>query len=181
MLGVASLDQLLGLFRGQGVRTAYVKLLSPKQDNEKNQIYLGGGLDGVTNLFPARIEVRSASASVSKRKSAAGKPKLEAQIDFAWLGGNGARYNAPKTRIIDYFQYPEVRMSGFLAGCEGGPDALRRRMLGEFAQHRAKPVSVTDALNRGRHAVCRERIDRRRTRTCAGRRTQRCFCGPFSR
>ena len=46
---------------------AYVKLLSSKLDNEKNQIYLGGGLDGVTNLFPARIEVRSASESTAKR------------------------------------------------------------------------------------------------------------------
>lgn len=134
MPGIASIDQLQALLRRQGVRTAYVKHLSTKQDNEKNQIYLGGGLDGVTNLFPATIEVRSASASISKRKSAAGKPKLEAWIDFAWLGGNGARYDAPNTRIIDYFQYPEVRMSGFLVGCEEGPEALRRRMLADFGR-----------------------------------------------
>lgn len=134
MPSIATLAQLQNLLRGQGVRTAYVKLLSTKQDNDKNQIYLGGGLDGVTNLFPATIEVRSASGSTAKRKSAVGKPKLEARVDFAWLGANGARYNAPNTRIIDYFQYPEVRMSGFLNGCEAGPDALRRRLLGEFGQ-----------------------------------------------
>jgi MvaI/BcnI restriction endonuclease family len=134
MPGIATLSQLQTLLRGQGVRTAYVKLLSPRQDNEKNQIYLGGGLDGVTNLFPATIEVRSASASTAKRKSSAGKPKLEARIDFAWLGGNGDRCDAPNTRIIDYFQYPEVRMSGFLSGCKGGPDALRRRMLDKFGR-----------------------------------------------
>lgn len=134
MSGIATLAQLQILLRGQGVRTAYVKLLSPKQDNDKNQIYLGGGLDGVTNLFPATIEVRSASASTAKRKSAVGKPKLEARVDFAWLGGNGTRYDAPNTKIIDYFQYPEVRMSGFLNGCEAGPDALRRRMLGDFGR-----------------------------------------------
>jgi hypothetical protein len=132
--GIASLEQLQFVLRGQGVRTAWVKLLSPKQDNEKNQIYLGGGLDGVTNLFPARIEVRSASESTAKRKSAAGKPKLEAQLDFAWLGENGERHDAPNTRIIDYFQYPEVRMSGFLAGCAAGPDALRRRLLPGFGR-----------------------------------------------
>jgi hypothetical protein len=132
--GIATLAQLQSLFRRQGVRTAYVKHLSPKQDNDKNQIYLGAGLDGVTNLFPAMIEVRSASTSLTKRNSAAGKPKLEAQIDFAWLGRNGVRYDAPSTRIIDYFQYPEVRMSGFLKGCVNGPDALRRRMLGEFGK-----------------------------------------------
>lgn len=134
MPGIATLAQLQSILRGQGIRTAYVKLLSPKQDNDKNQIYLGAGLDGVTNLFPATIEVRSASSSTAKRKSAVGKPKLEAKIEFAWLGGNGARYDAPNTRIIDYFQYPEVRMSGFLNGCEAGPDALRRRLLGEFGR-----------------------------------------------
>ncbi|MEO7247169.1 MAG: MvaI/BcnI family restriction endonuclease [Novosphingobium sp.] len=134
MPGIATLDQLQTLLRGQGVRTAYVKHLSPKQDNDKNQIYLGGGLDGVTNLFPARIEVRSASASLAKRKSSAGRPKLEACIDFAWLDADGTRHDAPNTRIIDYFQYPEVRMSGFLMGCEAGPDALRRRLLGAFGK-----------------------------------------------
>lgn len=134
MAGITTIGQLQSLLRQQGVRTAYVKLLSPKQDNEKNQIYLGGGLDGVTNLFPATIEVRSTSESLAKRKSAAGKPKLEARLDFAWLGGNGARYDASHTRIIDYFQYPEVRMSGFLKGCPDGPDALRRRLLDQFGR-----------------------------------------------
>lgn len=134
MPGIASIEQLQTLLRGHGVRTAYVKHLSPRQDNDKNQIYLGGGLDGVTNLFPARIEVRSASASIAKRKSSAGKPKLEALLDYAWLGDDGSRHPAPNTRIIDYFQYPEVRMSGFLTDCERGPDALRRRLLAEFGR-----------------------------------------------
>lgn len=134
MPGIASLEQLLALLRAEGVRTAYVKHLAPRQDNQKNQIYLGGGLDGVTNIFPGRIEVRSASESRAKRNSSEGRPKLEALIDFAWLGGNGVRYDAPNTRIIDYFQYPEVRMSGFLHGCPEGPDALRREKLAEFGR-----------------------------------------------
>ena len=95
MPGIATIEQLQSLLRGQGVRTAWVKHLSPRQDNEKNQIYLGGGLDGVTNLFPATIDVRSASESLTKRKSAAGKPKLEARLDFAWLGADGTRHDAP--------------------------------------------------------------------------------------
>lgn len=133
-MGIASIDELRGLLAGQGVRTAWVKFLSKKQDNEKNQIYLGGGLDGVTNLFPATIHARSASESTAKRGAKPGKPKLEARLDFAWLGANGARYDAPGTRIIDYFQYPEVRMSGFLAGCEFAPDALRRDLQAGYGQ-----------------------------------------------
>ena len=134
MVGITSLDELRGRLGAHGVRTAYVKWLAPRQDNEKNQILLASSLDGVTNLFPARIEVRSASTSQRKRHSAAGQPKLEAQLDFAWLGDDGRRWPAPNTRLIEYFQYPEVRMSGFLQGCLRGPDALRRARLADFGQ-----------------------------------------------
>lgn len=83
MAGIATLADLRKLLGAEGVRTAYVKKLSPKQDNEKNQIYLCGGLNGVTNLFPATIHTRSASESVAKRAANPGKPKLEARLDFA--------------------------------------------------------------------------------------------------
>lgn len=39
----------------------YVKFLSAKHDNDKNQIYLRGALDGVTILFPAMIGSSSQS------------------------------------------------------------------------------------------------------------------------
>lgn len=131
---VSTISELRGLFGAHGVSTIYVKHLSPRQDNEKNQIYLGGGLDGVTNLFPATIDVRSPSESTRKRNSAAGKPKLEARINLAWMGGNGCLFPAPNARIIDYFQYPEVRLSGFIGGCEFAPDALRRRLQTQYGK-----------------------------------------------
>lgn len=134
MPGIATLDQLRAIFRGQGVRTAYIKHLSQRQDNSKNQIYLGGGLDGVTNLFPATIHARSASESHEKRKSSAGQPKLEARLDFAWLSANGQREDAPGTRIIDYFQYPEIRLSGFLKDRKSGPRALRRGEQADYGR-----------------------------------------------
>lgn len=134
MGGIADLSELRRLLASEGVRTAWVKKLSPKQDNEKNQIYLGGGLDGVTNIFPATIDARSASQSVSKRGAQPGKPKLEARIDFAWLGPDRNRSPAPGTRIIDYFQYPEVRLSGFLVRCADPPDALRRERQALYGQ-----------------------------------------------
>jgi len=134
MESIVSLADLRALLGAQGVRTAWVKKLSPKQDNEKNQIYLGGGLDGVTNLFPATIHPRSPSESAAKRAASPGKSKLEARLDFAWLDRSGMRHDAPGTRIIDYFQYPEVRMSGFLAGCDAPPDALRRERQSLYGQ-----------------------------------------------
>jgi hypothetical protein len=133
-MSVRTITELQRLFAQHGVRTLYVKHLAPKQDNEKNQIYLGKGLDGILNLFPARIVERSASESTAKRNSATGKPKLEAQIDLAWLVGDGNLARVPGARIIDYFQYPEARLSGFLAGCDLAPDALRRDKLAEFGR-----------------------------------------------
>lgn len=133
-MAIVSIEQLQGLLRSHGVRTAYAKALAPKQDNEKNQIVLGGGLDGVANLFPARIVPRDASQSVAKRNSDAGTPKLEARIDFDWLSPNGHRTPAPNTRIIDYFQYPEIRLSGFLRGTDWAPDALRRQHQAQYGQ-----------------------------------------------
>ena len=131
---VSTIKDLTDQFRALGVSTVYVKHLSKKQDNEKNQIYFGSGLNSVTNIFPATIDARSPSESTLKRKSDKGKPKLEAQIDLAWLSDNGALHPAPNTRIIDYFQYPEVRMSGFLSGCNFAPDALRRRFQAGFGK-----------------------------------------------
>ncbi|MGN6155399.1 MAG: MvaI/BcnI family restriction endonuclease [Sphingomicrobium sp.] len=129
-----TIPELQQLFARHGVRTLYIKHLAPKQDNEKNQIYLGKGLDGVLNLFPARIVERSASESTAKPKSRTGKPKLEGLIELAWLQEGGALARVPGARIIDYFQYPEARLSGFLAGCEAAPRALRRDGLSDFGR-----------------------------------------------
>lgn len=134
MGGVAEISGLRQLLASQGVRTAYVKLLSPKQDNDKNQIYFGKKLPGLQNIFPARLAARGPSSSSAKRSSRAGQPKLEARLDFAWLDQAGVRHDAPGTRIIDYFQYPEVRMSGFLKGCDAPPDALRRHRQALYGQ-----------------------------------------------
>lgn len=133
-MGVRTIEELQRLYAAQGVRTLYVKHLAPKQDNDKNQIYLGKGLDGVLNLFPARIVERSASESTAKLHSSSGKPKLEALIDLAWMGPDGHLGRVPGARIIDYFQYPEARLSGFLTGCDTAPDALRRTSLAKYGK-----------------------------------------------
>jgi len=101
--------------------------LAEKQDNEKNQIYFGEGLGGVSSLFPSVKNLRSPSESFRKRKSQVGIHKIEAQLDFEWFESDGTSHPAPNTKIIDYFQYPEVRLSGFLSGCTSPPDALRRK------------------------------------------------------
>ncbi len=134
MSGINSISQLRKLLGGEGIRTAYVKKLSPKQDNEKNQIYFGRELPGLINLFPARLSFREGSTSTAKSRSKAGQPIIEGQLDFAWLDRTGTRHPAPHTKIIDYFQYPEVRMSGFLKDCNDPPDALRRQSQANYCR-----------------------------------------------
>lgn len=134
MTGICSIGELRTLLHDQGVRTAYVKKLSLKQDNDKNQIYFGRQLPGLINLFPAQLSFREGSTSSAKNRSKAGQPIIEGILDFAWLDQTGNRHDAPYTKIIDYFQYPEVRMSGFLKDCDTPPDALRRQSLAKYGQ-----------------------------------------------
>mgnify|MGYP005642842153 FL=1 len=133
-MGIKDINELSKRFNTHDINTIYFKHLSPKQDNDKNQIYLGGGLDGITNLFPTEIFKRSPSISRKKRHSESGKPKLEARLDLEWMGKGNDLFPAPNTRIIDYFQYPEIRLSGFLRGCSSPPDSLRRRNQSKYGK-----------------------------------------------
>lgn len=123
-MGISSIDQFRNLFSNAGVDRIYVKVLAPKQDNDKNQIVLASQLEGPVNVFPVReIRLREPSSSTEKRNSVAGRPITEAHLNFFWLDENGNRFNAPDTKLIEYFQYPEARLSGFLIGCKWAPAA----------------------------------------------------------
>jgi len=121
-MGISEFLEVEDLFAKNGVNQIYVKELSAKQDNDKNQIYLGRDIRG----FPGRIKERSSSNSRSKRKSDFGKKIVELLVNFSWLDKNGKKYPAPNARIINYFQYPEIRLSGFLSECSFVPDSLRK-------------------------------------------------------
>ena len=125
-MSISDFSQLRALFRNKGVKTFYVKRLAPKQDNEKNQIVLAKELDGLVNLFPAKLSLRAPSESELKQKSDAGRPITQALLSFYWLKSDGESFHAPDTKIIEYFQYPEARLSGFLNKCEWAPRAIRR-------------------------------------------------------
>jgi MvaI/BcnI restriction endonuclease family len=143
-MGIRKVDEVQLLFSQHGVTQVFVKYLAPKQDNEKNQINLGRGLDGVANLFPSELIEREASTSTKKVHSNAGAPIVEAKLDLHWLSNDGSLHSAPHAKIIDYFQYPEVRISGFLKGCDAAPDALRRRNQSKYGQ-RILLLGVADA------------------------------------
>src|SRR5262249_111489 len=124
--GLTTLNEVRRIFRAHSISIAYVKELSPKQDNQKNQIYLGKGLRAVTNDMPATYSDRGKSSSRNKRKSKAGEQIIQGSPKFFWIGPCGNLHPAPKTKLIEYFQYPEVRLSGFSKGASWYPGALRR-------------------------------------------------------
>ena len=99
------------------------KRLSPRNDNSKNQIYLGGDLTTFQKI-PGVVQTKNVSTSRAKPLSSAGELILTQKMNFYWLDPNGL-YKAPHTKLIYYLQYPEIRMSGFLQGAIKSPEALR--------------------------------------------------------
>lgn len=137
-------EQLRAIYRRLGVSVVYVKPLAPNQDNEKNQIYLGKGLNAVTSVFPAQYSTRGQSSSSKKSHSDESRSITEGLLDFYWIDGEGATFKAPQAKLIDYFQYPEVRLSGFIRGAKWAPRAIRRNFQDDFGR-RILLLGVDDA------------------------------------
>ncbi len=121
------LQALLRRFVELGAEKAFCKFLA-ENDNSKQQIYLGGGLDAV-QMFP----VREIEADSSGKESS-----YKAKIDFHWVSPNSTEC-AKGAQLILYPQYPEVRLSGFLRGCKHAPNELLRPIPKEERQHNNGP------------------------------------------
>src|SRR5690349_13324016 len=110
-----TLENLKALYANNGCNKIYVKRLSPN-DNSKNQVYLAGSFD-ILNIFPIS-EITTDSAGDWK------KERFKATIKFSWISEDGNTSSAPKSQLILYPKYPEVRFSGFLAKCDNAPSEL---------------------------------------------------------
>ncbi len=104
-----TVDQLLARFKALGAIRVFCKHLS-ENDNSKQQIYLGGSFEALT-FFPHGEIMGYPELS---------RPNFKAPLDFYWFDSNaiGRAHNA---QLILYPKYPEVRLSGFLLGCELAP------------------------------------------------------------
>lgn len=123
-MGISNISQFNALFSVHDVTRVVIKPLSERQDNTKNQIVLGS--QGAFNLIPCEPRAGRASESRKKRKSAAGEAKLEASLEWFWLREDDSPVLARNAKLIDYFQYPEIRLSGFFRGTRYTHRALRR-------------------------------------------------------
>ncbi len=116
-LGVA---EVRTLFARRGCRQLLIKSLSPRQDNDKNQIYVGGDLSDVAKIPSGDVE---ASLTASTKPGAPGRTKFTLPVQFAWIGPDGDS-PAPNAKLIYYPQYPEVRLSGLIQGSANPPRNL---------------------------------------------------------
>lgn len=112
-----NLSQLKIAFKKYGCQKIYAKILS-RNDNSKNQVYLAGSFD-ILNIFPIS-EIIACSSGNWRRE------RFKASINFSWLREDGNLYVAPKSQLILYPKYPEVRFSGFLTKCQKPPSDLMR-------------------------------------------------------
>jgi len=134
-MGIKSLNEISKIFSKNGVRVIYFKHLAKKQDNDKNQIYLGSSIEGAANLFKSKIITGNISKSKMKKDSNEGSIIYQGLLDFYWILAEDKKEKAPKTKIINYLQYSkngEVRLSGFLSGSPNSPPALRRTKQKKF-------------------------------------------------
>lgn len=117
-----NLKNLKSLFINNGCDEIYVKRLAPN-DNSKNQVYLGGSFD-ILNILPL-------SGITTEEAGDWNRERFKASINFSWLTDEGNLYPAPKSQLILYPKYPEVRFSGFLSGCENAPSELMTQRLAD--------------------------------------------------
>lgn len=112
---VRELDQLKRIMIAAGANKLYFKILAPN-DNSKNQVYLGGNFD-VLNIIPF------GTITVDSTISESGRDRMKARLVYYWVDAEGRLSLAPRTQLILYPKYPEVRMSGFLNGCDHAPSS----------------------------------------------------------
>lgn len=113
---LTSLAGLIDLMRHHSASRIYAKKLAPN-DNSKNQVYLGSDFSAL-NIIPHQ-DIYTDTRPISGSKQ--DRPK--ANVSFFWVDGDG-KHRAPQAQLILYPDYPEVRMSGFLKGCEPAPSHL---------------------------------------------------------
>ena len=108
------LADVIASFRKAGVTKLLIKRLAAN-DNSKNQVYLGGNFE-LLNLLPL--------SGFRAKPSEKNRAIIHADLSLSWMRDDGTLSPAPRSKVILYPQYPEVRWSGFLLGTSEGPNTL---------------------------------------------------------
>ncbi|MEF2737719.1 MAG: MvaI/BcnI family restriction endonuclease [Bifidobacterium choerinum] len=119
-----TLDEVLQRFRDVGAHAVWAKYLK-KNNNSKNQIYVAPNVNRLSFLplqeptyTPANSKKKAFNASKRKREL------VRIPLNWTWISEDGEESPAPKAAFSYYPQYPEVRLSGFVASCPSAPNKL---------------------------------------------------------
>jgi hypothetical protein len=115
-MAIENVEKMLRRFRELGVERVFFKKLA-ENDNRKQQIYLGSSFAAL-NFFPYGEIVAYPDLK---------EPNFKAPLDFFWIDENTVE-RARGAQLILYPAYPEVRLSGFLAGCRLAPSEHMREV-----------------------------------------------------
>jgi len=109
-----TLAALVSRFSALGANRIFFKPLA-ENDNSKQQVYLGGSFEVLT-FFPYGEVYAEPGLK---------EPTFKASLEFHWVGREAVE-QAQGAQLILYPRYPEVRLSGFLAGCKSAPSTHLR-------------------------------------------------------
>lgn len=118
-LSTIELDTVFRMMRDNGATEILYKIL-PQNANSKNQIRLARDFSRLGKIPKGEIQ-RFESTS---KKNGGAEGVFRAPVDFQWLDQEGKPHLAPDAQLIDYPQYPEVRLSSILVGCPAAPSTL---------------------------------------------------------
>jgi hypothetical protein len=119
-----TLAALVSRFTALGATRIFFKPLA-ENDNSKQQVYLGGSFEVLT-FFPY---------GAVHAEPGLKEPTFKAALEFHWVGPETVE-RAQGAQLILYPRYPEVRLSGFLAGCRTAPS----KHLRPIPKHERKGV-----------------------------------------
>jgi hypothetical protein len=119
-MAIETVEKMLQRFRELGAERVFFKKLA-ENDNSKQQVYLGSSFAAL-NFFPYGEIVACPDLK---------EPNFKAPLDFFWIDENTME-RARGAQLILYPAYPEVRLSGFLAGCRLAPSKHMRQIPEEF-------------------------------------------------
>ncbi len=115
-----TLDTIRRMFREQGADQLFCKVLGTN-NNSKQQIYVAQDVSEMAWIPTGSVEpVPSTSGKGTGRRG----PIFRFPVRMAWITPGGAVEPVRAAKLIAYPQYPEVRLSGFLAGADNAPSFL---------------------------------------------------------
>lgn len=130
----ATLAGVASIMRRHGAEIVIFKLLA-NNDNSKQQVYFGSDFKILRNIPTGDIY----EGGYSEKKGAI----FKADVPLSWIDLNGNIEAAAGSQFILYPKYPEVRLSGFVRGCELAPGHLMHPPTKEEREHR-----LSENLNR---------------------------------